>query len=172
MPVPAKIRFIQKFRAHGAAFQDAVRAYSVPQGVALDFYGIAPSVRKTLHAEGRLNVASMLGIIEERPEPPTPKYIVEDDRDESGHMQLHHPSPMDGFFEPAVVLGDVVRRGDPIGHVVDELGSKRVAVPAANDGTVLHLRCYPSVLEGDALGGMLPITEPGKVVFERGDPDS
>jgi predicted deacylase len=124
------------------------------------------------YVEGCLNVASMLGIIEPRPEPPTPRYIVEDDRDESGHMQLMHPAPMDGFFEPAVELGDVLRKGEPLGHVVDELGDTRAAVPAAHDGTVLHLRCYPSVLKGDALGGMLPISEPSKVVFERGDPDS
>ena len=121
--------------------------------------------------EGCLNVASMLGIIDPRPDPTPPLYVVEDDRDESGHMQLMHRSPMDGFFEPAVKLGDVVREGGTIGHVVDELGTKRVAISAEHDGLVLHLRCGPSVVEGDTLGGMLPLTEPGTVRFDYEEPE-
>jgi len=95
------------------------------------------------------------------------RYFVEDDRAMSGHLQSKCPAPTAGYFEPAVALGDVVRAGQSVGRIVDPLGDESVPIAAYNDGTVLLLRSFPSVKAGDALCVILPITEPGVVVFAR-----
>lgn len=119
------------------------------------------------YVDGCLNVAAMLGIIERKAIDSRVRYFVEDDRDEAGHLQMQHPAPSQGFFQPQVQLGQPVRRGEPLGKLLDVLGEQRTAVLAAEDGIVLFLRAVPSAQEGDALGGILPISEPGEVRFER-----
>lgn len=109
----------------------------------------------------------VLGMLDEPIEPTAPRYVVEDDRDHSGHLQRQHPSPAAGFFVPEVELGDVVTPDQRIGSVVDPLGDQRHEVRAADAGMVLFLRCYPSVQEGDSLMALLPITSPGEVRYRR-----
>jgi len=94
-------------------------------------------------------------------------YLVEDDRDASGHLQVQSQAPAAGFFEPRVRLGDVVARGDAIGRIVDSLGASLAEITAYDSGTVLLLRSYPSVRVGDPLVVILPITEPGTATFSR-----
>jgi len=107
------------------------------------------------YVTGCLNVMARLGMIE-RPMPPSRiVHVVEDARPESGHMQVRNLSPADGFFEPAVALGDHVRPGDALGRVLDPLGTNPVEVRSRHNGLVLVLRALPSVRQGDSLAVIL-----------------
>jgi predicted deacylase len=117
------------------------------------------------YIEGCLNVAGLLGMIDRSLSPSRQRYVVEDHRPQSGQLQIQHPAPCDGFFERDVLLGQVVRHGEPLGRVVDVWGDSPVEVPAAHEGVVLFLRVQPSVKTGDPLGGLLPITTPGEVLI-------
>jgi predicted deacylase len=119
------------------------------------------------YVEGCLNVAAHLGIIDRARPADCVRYVVEDDRDRAGHLQIQHPAAATGFFRPCVELGQVVRQGEPLGQITDLLGDQPTPVPAGEDGLVLFLRDVPSVLKGDTLGGLLPICEPGEVCYER-----
>ena len=107
---------------------------------------------------GCMNVMTDLGML-----PPAHraasrvKFVVHDDRPNSGHMQLNHPSPADGFFVPAVKLGEVIEAGEPLGEVVDALGEAPVSVAATNSGMVAVLRTFPSVSKGDALATIIEV---------------
>jgi predicted deacylase len=105
--------------------------------------------------EGCLNVLGNLAMIDRERPAPAVEYFVEDDRAESGHLQIHHPAPMTGFFEPAVALGQRVNAGDCLGHVSDVLGDNVISIPADQSGIVLGLRIFPRVLKGDALAVVL-----------------
>lgn len=117
------------------------------------------------YVAGVLNVAALLGLIDGTPEAPRETYIVEDHREQSGHLQIQHPAPRAGFFEPCVALGQVVQQGEPLGQIVDDMGQQSVSVPVAESGVVLFLRAHPIVQTGDCLGGILPILAPGQRVL-------
>lgn len=117
------------------------------------------------YVDGCLNVARWLNMIDGPPAESHIQYLVEDNRDQSGHLQIQHPSPADGVFQPKVSLGQVVRRGQPIGVVTDIWGERPLEVPAAEDGAMLFLRVPPAVAVGDSLGGILPTSEPRRVVY-------
>ncbi len=117
------------------------------------------------YVEGCLNVAGLLELIDRPVTTSRERYFVEDHRPQSGHLQIQHPAPCDGFFESCVSLGQSVRCGEPLGWVVDALGESRMELPAAHDGIVLFLRVQPPVQAGDPLAGLLPITTPGEVLL-------
>jgi predicted deacylase len=111
------------------------------------------------YVDGCWNVLASLGMLDP-PASPAPKpavdpLVVEDDRPESGHMQINHPSPCEGFFAPAVSLGQPVRQGEPFGSVTDPLGSSVAGIPAAKTGIVLVLHSFSRVNAGDSLGVIL-----------------
>src|SRR5262249_42352262 len=101
-----------------------------------------PAIYAEYHGGGGCDPAGVpgfggggLGALAERgltePAPPAPRpdpLIVEDERHGSGHMQANHPAPCEGFFEPAVALGQQVRAGDLLGTVTDLLGDHIVEV--------------------------------------------
>lgn len=116
---------------------------------------------------GCLQVARRLGMIEAPVPVNRVRYFVEDDRDRSGHLQSKCPSPVAGYFQPEVGLGDVVKVGQQIGRIDDPLGEHGVPVPAYADGTVLLIRTCPSVQPGDPLIVILPVTAPGDYTFPR-----
>ena len=70
-------------------------------------------------------------------------------------MQICHPAPMEGIFVPSVQLGEEVRRGQPLGMVVDYLGAEQRSIPAERDGRVIVLRTYPRVDAGESVGVIL-----------------
>ncbi len=121
--------------------------------------------------DGCLNVARYLGMTERTIPDNRIEYIVEDDRDESGHLQVQMPAPADGFLETRVRLGDVVEKNQIIGKVFDPLGERGINVAAPHDGTVLMLQTYPAARKGETLGAILPISGPGEVFFEREEED-
>ncbi len=113
------------------------------------------------YVEGCLNVMGEIGMIERERAASKVRDVVEDDRPESGHMQLCNQSPMSGFFEPAVKLGERIEAGTRIGTVSDPLGKKLEQVTAGQKGTVLVLKTFARVKQGDALAVILETDRAG-----------
>jgi predicted deacylase len=86
------------------------------------------------------------------------RHVVEDDREQSGHLQINYPSPCDGFFEPSVRLGQLVRAGETIGTVSDTLGDAVAAATAAEGGVIVMLRAFRSVRKDDSLAAIVATT--------------
>lgn len=111
--------------------------------------------------QGCLNVLADLGVIDrEVARPPGEPLLVEDDRPNSGFLQIQNPAPTEGFFEPAVTLGQTVREGETLGTISDVLG--RNVVPARSDkaGMVVVLHTFARVVEGDGLAAVLEVDRP------------
>ena len=70
-------------------------------------------------------------------------------------MQVNHPSPCDGFFDPAIDLGARVRPGDVLGTVSDALGSRVEPIAAAHGGLVLVLHSHGPIAAGESGGVVL-----------------
>src|SRR6185369_15383907 len=105
-------------------------------GGGCDPAGIATYVR------GCLDVLAELDMIDAEPSAARPDpLIVEDDRPNSGHMQINHPAPCEGFFEPAVALGQRVEAGDLLGKRTDRCPRRR----NADEGRSCNL---PGLLHG------------------------
>jgi predicted deacylase len=104
---------------------------------------------------GCLNVMAAVDMIDQNPPPSRIEHVVEDPRPDSGHMQVRNLSPMTGFFEPAVRLGDLIKVDVPIGTVSDPLGETVRTVRSTHEGIVLTLRTFSRVKEGESLGVIL-----------------
>lgn len=130
----------------------AIYAEFLGGGGGLDPRGVRAYVR------GCLGVLAEFGLIDADSSgsaaTPSP-IVVEDPRPSSGHLQIQHPSPCPGFFEPAVRLGQPVRRGDLLGTVSDPPGRTVVPIAADRSGIVLVLRTISSVAFGDSLAVVL-----------------
>lgn len=101
------------------------------------------------YVRGCLNVMVEFGLLDgPRSTTSEPPLVVEDNRPGSGHMQLNHPSPCEGFFEPAVALGQRVEKGDILGSVVDLLGVQVEVIRARYAGIVIVLHTFPRVEAG------------------------
>lgn len=110
----------------------------------------------TACVQGCLNVMRELGMID-RPAPIWRIiHVVEDPRDHSGYLQIQHPAPMQGFFEPVVQLQQCVEQGEIIGTICDVLGEKVETVRASESGLILMLRWFRHVNAQDALAAILP----------------
>ncbi|WP_349317126.1 succinylglutamate desuccinylase/aspartoacylase family protein [Chitinophaga sp. MM2321] len=92
-------------------------------------------------------------------------YWVEDYTPDGGYLQGKMPAPVEGIFEPSVALGAEVKKGELWGTITHPTDNIQQQVYADTNGIVLFLRTAPFVKTGDALGGILPITKPGKLVI-------
>lgn len=106
---------------------------------------------------GCLNVATHLGLIDQPQATSSIEWLVEDPRDQSGFMQMQHPSPVDGFFEPLVSIGEHCEQGQPIGRITDACGSVLATIQASERGLLLFQRAIPGVKAGESTGGLLPL---------------
>ncbi len=131
-----------------------------------------PSPLNTMAVEeyelGCLGVMVTLGMLD-RPMPDTEtEYVVEDDRDNSGHLQINHPAPATGFFEQAVSLGDTVQKGDLIGHITDHMGEEVHPIHASCAGLVIVIRALPVTHKDEMTAVILemqpPAGEPVEIV--------
>jgi predicted deacylase len=111
--------------------------------------------------DGCLNVAGRLGMIERKTPVSAIQHVVEDERRGSGHLQVQHPAPASGFFEPLVRLGDRVAQGHSLGRIVDAFGEHLKEVASGESGIVLYQRAVPNVALGESVGGVLPVSETG-----------
>jgi len=115
----------------------------------------------TAYVEGCLNVMSELGMLERSRPQDQVQYRIEDPRPASGHMQVRHRSPVDGYFDSAVSIGDCVAAGAPLGTVYDlEHGTEHI-IPSEHDGIVIVLRTFPRVRSGDSAGVVLDLSLDG-----------
>lgn len=116
--------------------------------------------------KGCINVMNALGmVLDVDVQRQGPKYVVEDHRKDSGHLQILYPSPIDGAFTPDVQLGEIVIKGQKIGVVQSFESEKEKEISADEDGLLFLIRRCPAVHKGDAMAGILPITQPGKIIL-------
>lgn len=109
------------------------------------------------YVAGCLGVMADLGVIDPGDRPEVCPHVVEDPRPGSGHMQANHPAPGEGFFEPAVALGQPVQEGDLLGTVTDVLGHRVESIQARSAGIVLVLHTFARVEAGTGLAVVLPV---------------
>ncbi|HET9279289.1 MAG TPA: succinylglutamate desuccinylase/aspartoacylase family protein [Flavitalea sp.] len=117
---------------------------------------------------GCLNVLSMLGMTtKSESQKPDSFYWVEDRRLNNGHLQSKTPSPVEGVFTPRVSPGIVIKTGDVWGTIQDPISQSQREIESDADGLVLFTRVTGHVNKGDSLGGILPITKPGKISIDE-----
>ncbi len=113
------------------------------------------------YVDGCLNVMASLGMIERTLPDSAIEHVVEDDRPDSGHMQVQNPSPITGFFESYAKLGDTIRAGECIGMAIDLNDDTAIPVVAGHEGIVLGLRTFSRVLKGESVAVLIE-TNAGK----------
>lgn len=96
---------------------------------------------------------------------PEKRFWVEDSRPDSGYFQGKMPAPCDGIFVCEKAPGDPVKNGELFGKITDPFTGEANAIPADTEGMVLSVRAAVHVKKGDALGSILPIAEPGRIVI-------
>ena len=112
------------------------------------------------YMEGCLNVLAVLDMID-RPLPPSRReYLVEDEREGSGHMQVCNPAPVTGFFQPHVQPGSQIDVGAPLGVICDVLGDRPITVPSRQRGIVVVLRTFSFVRESESLAVIMETDRP------------
>ncbi|MGD9856704.1 MAG: succinylglutamate desuccinylase/aspartoacylase family protein [Planctomycetaceae bacterium] len=109
------------------------------------------------YVDGCLNVLGELRMVEGNAAPSRVQHFVEDPRPSSGHMQVCHPSPVDGYFEPAHELGDCIAKDTPLGTVYSQRDHSPHAISSEHDGIVLVLRTFPRVRAGESVGVVLDL---------------
>lgn len=107
------------------------------------------------YVAGCLSVMSELKLLDRDVEPKPILHHIEDDRQESGHLQLQNHAPVAGFFEPAVRLMDQVHGGDQLGTISSVTGDTVTPVTASQTGVVLGLRTLPYVKQDEWLAVIL-----------------
>jgi predicted deacylase len=105
--------------------------------------------RKALdrYVEGVQRVMAALGMLAPLPPLTRPSMIVNGagNTDEAGVS-----APVAGHFCAAVSVGDVVRAGDPLGHIL-RLDAPPLAIEAPQDGAVMYLRRTARIAAGEAI---------------------
>lgn len=120
------------------------------------------------YIEGCLRVLDNLSCLEyKKTKPRTCLYWVEDHRPNSGHLQSKTPAPVAGIFIPVVKTGEKVKEGALWGVIEDPLTLGRTEVRSNADGFVLLTRVKGQVNKDDSLGGLLPISDPGKITIDE-----
>lgn len=114
---------------------------------------------------GCLNVMAEFGLLDAPVFPAAIPLTIEDDRPGSGHMQVNHPAPCEGFFEPAVELGQHVRAGDELGAIFDILGQRAEVIRARYAGLVIVLHTFPRVEAGMSVTVILETRSPSSSTF-------
>lgn len=100
---------------------------------------------------GCLNVMRHLAMLPGAIQRCEDQQVAEDWRAGSGHMQISHPAPIGGFLTLKLKLGQRVSRGELLAEVESLFGGERHVMVAEQDGTVVMLREYPRINEGDSV---------------------
>ncbi|MCE9533285.1 MAG: succinylglutamate desuccinylase/aspartoacylase family protein [Planctomycetes bacterium] len=108
------------------------------------------------YVRGCINVMAEFGMLDEPLRKNVEPLIVEDNRPGSGHMQVNHPAPCEGFFQSAVTLGQRVEKDELLGTVTDVLGRSNEEIRAAYAGIVLVLHTYPRIEKDESVAVILP----------------
>ncbi len=128
--------------------------------------GIRKKVVKT-YKEGFINMLKYLKMAEGEVEITTSekRFWVEDPRPDSGYFQGKMPAPCEGIFVCEKTTGEPIKNGELFGKIIDPFTGGSTAILADIEGIVLSVRVAVHVKKGDALGSILPIVEPGKVII-------
>lgn len=113
----------------------------------------------TAYVEGCLNVMSELGMLDRSRPTNRVAITVENPNPGSGHMQVCNPSPVAGYFEAGVKLGDSVRVGQSLGVVHPMGGGRPSRIVATETGIVIVLRTFPRVRAGESVGVVMELPE-------------
>lgn len=108
---------------------------------------------------GCLGVMTELGMLNGTVPPNGVVHIVEDPRANSGHLQICNPSPVTGYFEPDVKLGDTIHHRDLIGSVYPVDGSPPELIESTQAGIVIVLRTFPRVRAGESVCVVLDLPQ-------------
>jgi len=120
--------------------------------------GVCTDEGVTAYVDGCLNVMRLIGMMSGEAPDHEVRYVVEDDGDGSGHMQVCHPSPVDGYFQSAVTIGDSIEKGSLLGTVTELATGNPHDVKAEHTGIVIVLRTFPGVRANDSLGVVLDLS--------------
>ena len=123
--------------------------------------GVCRGAGVTDYITGCWSVMNELGMVDFQRPHDRNRYFIEDARPGAGHLQIRHPSPVDGFFEAAVELGDDVEAGESLGEVSDIVGKEHHTILAEESGIVIVLRTFPRVRQGESVGVVMNL-EPGQ----------
>ena len=92
-------------------------------------------------------------------------YRVEDYNLNIAHMQEKLPAPASGIFVPLVNLGEIVHNGKIWGTITEPFSGEVTNVLADQDGIAFLLRHTALVNKGQSVGGIIPITKPGRKII-------
>ena len=109
------------------------------------------------YVSGCLNVMCELGMLERPKVASQIKQIVENPEPDQGHMQICNPSPVTGYFEPGVQLGDLVSVGSRIGTVYPLDGGPPSVIHSTEAGQLIVLRTFPRVKKGESVGVVMEL---------------
>ncbi|MCA9000088.1 MAG: succinylglutamate desuccinylase/aspartoacylase family protein [Planctomycetaceae bacterium] len=112
------------------------------------------------YVSGCLNVLADLEMISPRTSPEPARYVVEDLREDSGHLQICNPSPIDGLFLPHVALGNMIEKGELLGTVSALNGNGHREIRSDSAGLVILLRTFPRVHAGKSVGVVIEMPKP------------
>ena len=122
------------------------------------------------YVAGIFNLLRKLGLIkgEVAEQPIESVFWVEDYSSNSGLFQSKMPSPAAGIFIPHFQPGDRVRKSQVFASLIEPVTGRVTEISVPFDGFVLAVRVPAGVQQGDALGAVLPIMQPGKVSIPAG----
>lgn len=128
--------------------------------------GIRKEVVKT-YKKGFINVLKYLKMTagEAHLSAPEERFWVEDARPDSGYFQGKMPAPSDGIFVGEKKPGDLIKNGELFGRIIDPFTGNSTTILSDMEGMVLSVRISVHVTKGDALGSILPIVAPGKIII-------
>ncbi len=109
------------------------------------------------YVDGCLNVMGLLEMIDRSEPESLLECTIEDPRPDSGYMQVCNPSPVAGFFEAAVTLGQRIESGTLLGTVTDAVATAVHEIRSEHAGIVLVLRTFSRVLAGESVGVVLEV---------------
>jgi len=142
------------------------RDYNIPAIYAECRGGLAINKNTVdLYEDGCMNVISYLGLTASPPKRRKTFTWLEDYTPGQGHLQVKLPAPETGIFIPAVSLGQKVKKGRLLGHIIHPLQNTKIKITAPEEGLVFMLRIPANVRSGDSLGGILPVSSTGKKII-------
>jgi hypothetical protein len=100
-----------------------------------------------VHFRGLRNVLYHLDMLDGEPtrEHPDPLLL---------HRFTGIAAPVDGFWQPSVVKGEIIRKGQEVGEMQDLFGERLATITADEDAAILGVMTIPPRLEGSMLMGL------------------
>jgi predicted deacylase len=118
------------------------------------------------YTHGCLQVMESLGMTSAKtPGDHVSVYWMEEDTVNGGYLQGKLPASCNGIFVPEKKPGDMIEKDALLGYIINPLTGLKTVVRSDSAGLLFFLRLSSRVNQGDALGGILPITKPGKIVI-------